>query len=142
MRILSKMLNSLRVMTIKTSFTSGLAIFSYLDVVYLDNLASVFMSINVSNVSTYCKSFLDFFWPNLFNGKGAKGTNKITYIRATSIGSICTRDTYARGINIKDTFFTGGACINSAFIKGVCAKNTYIRSASAVKHLEMHSQSF
>lgn len=115
------MTNSL---TIKISFINGLTIFFHSKLRYLNSLAFVSLSIKVSNILTCSRDFLDFLQLYLiFNTKGTKGTNLDTmlacssyfldslqsslsddksvknidrgiWIKATSIGTTCIKNTY------------------------------------------------
>lgn len=77
------------------------------------------------------------------NGKDTKSIDRDVYIEIASIESTCTKDTYAsKSIDTGDTSSTGGAYIKGIFVRVTCAKNTYTRSANALKHLEIHLQSF
>ena len=136
---LSKMINVSGITTMNTSFTSGLAIFSCLDAGYLDILASVFVSVNASNMSTHSGDFSGFPQPSLSDDKVAKDTNRVACIGAAGIGSIYTRDTCARSTSAGNTFFARSACIKGAFVGDTHSKNTYARDASAIKYLGMHS---
>lgn len=91
-------------MTMKTSFISSLAIFSFIDARYLDSLASVFVFVNILNIIPYSKSSLGFLQPSLFNSKSTKSINKIAYIRSDNIRSTCIRNIYAKSIYTRDIF--------------------------------------
>ena len=139
---LSEMINSSRVTTMNTSFTSSPAIFFCLDEGYSDILASVSVLVNASNMSTRSGGFPGFPRPSSSDGKGAKGTDRIACIGAAGIGSTCTKDTCARGTGAGDTSSAGGAYVKGAFVGGACAESTCASGASAVEHSGMHLQSF
>ena len=138
----SEVINSSGVTTMNTSFRSGPAIFSCLDVGYSDILASVSALVNASNMSTHSGGFPGFPRPSSSDGKGAKGTDRVTCTGAAGIGSTCTRDTCARGTGAGDTSSARDPCVKGAFVGGACAESTYAGGASAVEHSGMHSQSF
>ena len=139
---LSEVINLLGVTTMNTSFTSGPAIFSCLDVGYSDILAFVSASVNASNMSTRSGGFPSFLRPSSSDGKGAKGTDRVAYTETAGIKSNYTRDTCARGTSARDTFFAGGACVKGVFVRGACTENTCAGGASAIKHSGIHSQFF
>lgn len=128
--------------TMKTSFTSGPAIFFCLDAGYLDNLAFIFAVVNISNISTYFRGFPDFSRPSWSDGIDDKDTNRVAYIGTAGIKSTCIRDICTRGTNVKDTSSARGTYVKGAFVRGICAKIIYIGDANTVEHLEMHLQFF
>lgn len=139
-----KVINFLEMTILKTLFLSSPVI-------------SVFLLVNVSNLSTCFKSFLSFLQLCLINTRSAKDAdirnicNKgviigSTYTRITCIESVCLKDIYIKGISFKN------ACIKSAgtkatyikstfvgvaYIKNICAGNT-----SIINHSKIHLQSF
>lgn len=110
MTILSEIINSLELTTIKLFFTSSPEIFSYLNMRYSNSLASVFALVNASNISTCFGDFPGFLRPSLSDN------NKVAYIKAVDIRSTYTRHTCARHTDVGDIFFARNACI-----KGSCA---------------------
>lgn len=117
---LLKVINSLGVTTINIFFTGGLVIFSYLNAGYLNSLTSISVLVNALNMSTCFEGFLGFLRPSLSNSKGTKGTNRVIYIKVANIGSTCIRDTYARSISPKNTFFARGVYVKGTFVRGIC----------------------
>lgn len=53
-----EILNFLRIIILKISFASSLAISSYLDIQYWDSLIFISLLVNTSNILTYSKNFL------------------------------------------------------------------------------------
>lgn len=72
---------------------------------------------------------------SLFNGKGAKSTNRGACIMVADIGSTCIKDPYTKDIGTRDV------CIGSISAKGVCIVSACIDSTIAVEYLGMHLQS-
>lgn len=134
----SNMINFLKVTTIKIFFTSGLAIFSYLNIGYLDSLIFVSVSLNGSNISTCFDKFLDFLQPSLFNDRDAKHIKKVTYIVVVNITNTSTRNTYTRSIGAEDISSTKGTYGKDAFIGNAYTKNTYIRGANTIEYSKIH----
>lgn len=76
-----------------------MAIFFYLDTGYWNSWAFVFLLVNKSSlfdtILACFRCFLSYLRPSSTDGKGAKNTDRGTYIRATSIESIYIMDTWA-----------------------------------------------
>lgn len=120
------MTNFLEMTTIKTSFASGLAIFSSLNAKYSDNLVSVSLSINTSNILTYSKDFLCFLWPCLTRAKNAKSTNiEKSYIESFCVKDACIKSASTESANTAD-LNTKIACIKAFCGKVTCIKNANV----------------
>lgn len=143
MTILSRIINSLGVTTLETSFLSSL-------------LISIFFSVNVSNLLTCFRGFLSYLQLCSTSAKGIKSADwdmiltrpslsdgKVIYIEVVNIGSSYTRDTCAnRDTSTRKAFSVRDACVKDIFVTSICAESTSARSANALKHSEVHLQSF
>lgn len=137
-----EIINSLKVTIMKTSFTSGLTIFSCLDTECFYSLVFVFLLINAPNISTCFERFFSFLQPSSPDDRSTKSTNKVACIRAANIVSTYIRDTCAKSTNAKNTSFAGDVYIKNAIIKGAYTENTYVKNVSTVKNLGIHLKSF
>lgn len=100
---MSKITNSLEVMTLKTFFSSNPIVF-------------IFLLVNLSNLSTCFKDFSDFSQLYL---AGTKSSNT---------GEICIRQTYINDAYIENILaYAGDVCIKGAGTKSTCIRDVYIR---------------
>lgn len=123
--------NFLGVTTLKTSFISGLTIFSCLEMWYLDNCAFGFLSAYRSCILSCLAGFPVSLQRNLFVSKGANVKNLYT----KSAEGTCDKFNFIKDAGIRNI------CCRSICISNTSAKKAGA-STSAVKYKEMNWQSF
>lgn len=105
----------------KTSLANSQVIFPYLDARYSDSLASISLSVNVSNILTYFRGFPSFLWLCSIGDKRAKSANVGDgYIGNFDIRDTYIADTYTRSASVRDTYMkitsTENTCIEISYI--------------------------
>lgn len=133
--IFTGMTNSSRMKTLKKSFLDSSAIFSYLNTKYWNSWASLFLSVNISNlfdrniILTCFEYFLGYLHLILFGVNGAnigRAYTRGTYASSIYAKDICIRRTYIRSTYI-GSIYIGDIYIGSACINSICISNTCIR---------------
>lgn len=128
--------NLLGITTVKTSFTSGPAIFSYLDVGYLDTLVYISPSINTSNMLTCSGCFSSFLQSGSLSAKDIDVESACagcTFAKASCFESACTWGASVGDICTKSTCMGAGTCFGNtctgaADVESACIRRTYTRS--------------
>lgn len=94
--------------TLKTFFASSMTFFFYLNITYWDIVKLVSLLVNVSNILTYFKGFLDYYMQlRPFDAKNTNVGNTCT--RSICIGSIYAWEVYIRRAYIR-SFYIKNAC--------------------------------
>lgn len=150
MTTLLRVINSSKITILKISFSSNLVI-------------SIFLLVNISNLSTYFNGFASILQLYLTGVRGTKNANwdiilmqlglsdnkniknidKNAYIKFVDTIRTYIRSSYInKYTRTRDIFIARSICVKNTFVGGICTKSTYRRSASDIDYSGIYSNFF